>query len=225
MRVILIENHALFRDDITLILKQLADDVEVLCGKSAKDAKALAQQVGRCDLVLLDYNLTDSNGLDCLAQIRIELPNTPSIMLSAEKDTHFIQQVLHSGARGFITKSSSSQVIISAIHLVLSGGIYIPQEMISASSNAASPIPKLSTASDTKKPLAEIKTLNYHLTARQLDVLKQMLKGYSNKEIAKILSMSPSTVKVHVAAILKELNVKNRTQAVNIARTQHIIPL
>lgn len=215
MQVILIEDHALFREGITLILKQLGDTVDVACGDSLQDATDLVTQFPNCDLILLDYHLTGSNGIDCLHELKTLCPNTPAIMLSAERDSGLIQQALNTGAKGFITKSSSSKIMLSAIKLVLSGGIYIPPELIS-------PVNDTSASPANRPPLAQIKPSSYHLTGRQLEVLEQMIGGQSNKEIAKVLNMSPSTVKVHVAAILRELNVKNRTQAVNIARTDNI---
>ncbi|ABD80833.1 response regulator [Saccharophagus degradans] len=225
MKVLLVEDHLLFRDGVSLILERLDPNTEITpCGTGA-DAFALAQQHADFSLVLLDYNLPDTTGLNCLAQIQAHLPTTPIVMLSAENKAELIQQVLAAGARGFITKTSPSDVMISAIKLVLSGGVYIPQEMISALNmpftahssdgitHAASPAPQ------TAPPA----TGDHQLTERQLHVLHEMLKGLSNKEIARELNMSPSTVKVHVAAILREFNVKNRTQAVAHARQKNII--
>lgn len=225
MKVLLVEDHLLFRDGVSLILERLDPNTEITPCGTGEEALGLAQQHPDFALVLLDYNLPDTTGLNCLAQIQAHLPQTPIVMLSAENNADLIQQVLAAGARGFITKTSPSDVMISAIKLVLSGGIYIPQEMISAlsapftahSSNGAthavSPAPIGTTA----------KSNNHQLTERQLHVLHEMLKGLSNKEIARELNMSPSTVKVHVAAILREFNVKNRTQAVAHARQQNII--
>lgn len=221
MRVILIEDHALFREGITLILQQLGDDIEVACGESETDALALAKEPGEVDLILLDYHLANSNGLDCLENIQPLRPKTPVIMLSAEQDKNLIQTTLSKGARGFITKSSSSKVMLSAIQLVLSGGVYVPLEMLQ---EVQVPAPNVPTP-NAQNTNTEVESHQYHLTARQLDVLAHMLEGQSNKEIAKVLNMSPSTVKVHVAAILRELEVKNRTQAVNIAKTQNILGL
>ncbi|WP_096085693.1 response regulator [Agaribacterium haliotis] len=217
MRVLLIEDHALFREGVTLILKQLGEGIEVECGESADDALALAQRGSKPDLILLDYHLCGSNGLECLHKMQPLCPETPMIMLSAEQDQSLIQAALNAGARGFITKTSSSQVMLSAIQLVLNGGLYVPPEMLQPQNNDSATARK-------QNPLG-VSTSNkqYHLTSRQLDVLRHMLDGQSNKEIARELNMSPSTVKVHVAAILRELDVKNRTQAVNIAKSEHIL--
>ena len=102
-------------------------------------------------------------------------------------------------------------MLISAIKLVLAGGIYIPSEILSQpASELGNAVPQHLAS----KPLSR----EFQLTDRQMDVVKELGKGLSNKEIARNLDMSPSTVKVHIAAILKEFEVKNRTQAVSIAQ-------
>lgn len=232
MKVLLVEDHALFRDGVSLILERLDDEVSVVCADSREQALERIQSEGEFSLILLDYNLPDGNGISLLGPILESHAQALIILLSAEQDAALIQQALNSGAKGFITKNSSSEVMLSAIKLVLAGGVYIPPDAISFGSSqtsatqaaathtgsVASPSPKaggLSTAS----PAPE----NYALTERQLDVLQEMTKGLSNKEIARELNMSPSTVKVHVAAILREFNVKNRTQAVTHAKRVGIV--
>lgn len=225
MKVLLVEDHLLFRDGVSLILERLDPNTEIVACGSGEEALTLAEQHADFNLVLLDYNLPDTTGLHCLAKIQTHLPTAPIVMLSAENNGELIQQVLAAGARGFITKTSASDVMISAIKLVLSGGIYIPQEMLSSLST---PFTATSQAGATHaappSPLGvDQKPAEHQLTGRQLNVLHEMLKGLSNKEIARELNMSPSTVKVHVAAILREFNVKNRTQAVAHARQHNII--
>lgn len=225
MKVLLVEDHLLFRDGVTLILERLDPHTDIVACGSGEEALSLASQQGDFKLVLLDYNLPDTTGLACLAQLQTHLPSAPIVMLSAENRADLIQQVLSAGARGFITKTSASDVMISAIKLVLSGGIYIPQEMLSSLSTPfAASTPEGVTHAVSPSPLGvNTKPINHQLTERQLNVLHEMLKGLSNKEIARELNMSPSTVKVHVAAILREFNVKNRTQAVAHARQHNIL--
>lgn len=224
MKVLLVEDHALFREGVSLLLEQLADRVEVTGAETAQQALAMAA-AGPLELVLLDYNLPDANGLECLTRIRSLQPQTPVIMLSAEQDAGLIQLALANGARGFITKASSSKVMISAVQLVLAGGLYVPPEMLNVATARPVAVTGLAVVGSgaanigVANPSAgNSEQLAQKLTERQLDVFRQMVKGLSNKEIARELNMSPSTVKVHVAAILRELDVKNRTQAVNAAK-------
>lgn len=225
MKVLLVEDHELFRDGVTLILESLDEPMEISWCDTAAGAEEFVSRSEPLDLVLLDYNLPDGTGLQCLQQIHTHHPNTPAIILSAEQDSGLIQQTLEAGARGFITKSSSSKVMLSAIQLVLSGGLYVPPEMLGAARNQRPPVSASAAGSTgTKVPLAPAgRTRSHSLTERQQDVLSEMIKGLSNKEIARELNMSPSTVKVHVAAILREFEVKNRTQAVNYARQHNLV--
>jgi len=195
MKILLIDDHALFRDGFALLIRSLSADYEVECvGTGALGLSTLSNDPD-IDLVLLDYKLPDGNGMDFLQQLREKSPSTPVVLLSAEENTALIQTALSQGASGFIPKSASAEVMLSAVNLVLAGGVYVPQ--IALNSHALS---------------------DSDLTDRQIDVLREMAKGSSNKEIARVLDMSPATVKVHVAAILNRLKVKNRTQAVSIAR-------
>ncbi len=219
MKVLLVEDHALFRDGVTLILENLEEDVNVVCAESAAQALSLAEQHADLALILLDYNLPDGNGLDIIATLQDRGCTTPMIMLSAEQNSDLIHQTLNNGAKGFITKSSPSAVMISAIKLVLAGGIYIPPDALSKPANAKVEAESADESADNRKTTNS----NSALTERQRDVLLEMHKGLSNKEIARELNMSPSTVKVHVAAILREFNVKNRTQAVTFAKERGLI--
>ena len=219
MRIFLIEDHALFREGVCLILQQLSTDVEVVQAENAKEAISIANQVSAqgFDLILMDYHLPDTAGYDLLKELTIILPATPLAVFSAEENSAFISEAIHLGATGFITKSSNSQVMIGAIKLILSGGIYIPPAILLQST----PI----VVETLSQPMAA--NVGYkntiQLTDRQKEVLSYMAKGLSNKEIAKQLGMSPSTAKVHVAAILRTLEAKNRTQAVQFARDHGMV--
>lgn len=205
MKILLVEDHALFRDGVTLLISQLSDEIECIGCEDAGSALDIVQ-THSLDLILLDYNLPDMTGLECLLLILAAQPDVPVIMLSAEQGGELIKSALMHGAKGFITKNSPSKVMLSAIQLVLAGGIYVPPEMIMVTS----------TVSALSKASSESQSQGGALTERQHAVFEEMKKGLSNKEIARVLNMSPSTVKVHVAAILREFNVKNRTQAVNM---------
>lgn len=195
MKILLIDDHALFRDGFALLIRSLSADCEVDCVGTGALGLSTLRNNPDIDLVLLDYKLPDGNGMDFLQQLRQQSPSTPVVLLSAEENTALIQTALHQGASGFIPKSASAEIMLGAVNLVLAGGVYVPQMALN------------------NKHLVD-----HDLTERQIDVLREMAKGLSNKEIARVLDMSPATVKVHVAAILNRLKVKNRTQAVTMAR-------
>lgn len=211
MEILLIDDHALFREGLVMVLKKIEAVSAVYQLESGEEALTLASTDPDLDIILLDHNLQDTTGLELLPKLRELLPATPVVMLSAEEDPQLIQQALQAGASGFITKTSTSNVMVSAIKLVLSGGIYVPPAILVRAKVRSTVALKSSAGSASE-------CSGYQLTHRQTDVLQEVVKGLSNKEIAKQLAMSPSTVKVHVAAILRELEVKNRTQVVAVAR-------
>lgn len=210
LSVLLIDDHALFRAGLVVLLGKLTEVGDVHEEGEGERAFSFVEQNSDLDLVLLDYTLPDTDGISVLKKIKQLRPEMPVILLSASNESDLIQHALSEHASGFIPKTSSPDVMLSAIRLVLNGGMYIPPEAI-ASSNSNS-----TSQSSTKPTFKSVD--NIQLTQRQMEVLTEMKHGYSNKEIAKVLNMSPSTVKVHVAAILRELDASSRTQAVFLAK-------
>ena len=221
MEILLVDDHALFREGLSLVLKQL-DDASIFEAENAAEALAIADQQQDLDLILLDLNLPDNHDFSLLQAIREKLPSTPVTMLSATEDAKLIQQALQIGASGFITKSSSSQVMLQAINLILAGGLYLPPQVLQQNKD----VPEMEhaeTISPESPSVANKAESDLYFTERQMDVLQLLDKGMSNKEIARGLDMSPSTVKVHVAAILRECEASNRTQAVSLVRQLGIV--
>lgn len=226
MRILLVDDHTLFRDGLKTLLSNIDEYNEVLEVDSGRGALDMLAQDDDIDVLLLDYELGDMSGQDVLLHVKAEMPEIPVIMLSAHEEAALIQDLLSKGASGFITKTSSTDVMLSAISLVVSGGIYVPPAILkaqvsSAGAEASSSKPAPITVNSFLAPNMAAK--GYQLTQRQTDVLQELGKGLSNKEIARVLNMSPSTVKVHVAAILKELDAKNRTVAVSMAKDMGLI--
>lgn len=211
MEILIIDDHELFRDGLGILLRQLEPGTSVTEVESGALALEKIEAGMEFDIVLLDYHLPDQNGLSVLCDLKMEAPELPVILLSAEEDPNLVRRALQEGASGFITKTSTTKVMLSAVKLVLSGGVYVPPLMLGTHTQPEKNTER-NTATVSKSVAGKLK-----ITDRQQDVLTEMGKGLSNKEIAKVLTMSPSTVKVHVAAILKELDVKNRTQAVSKA--------
>jgi DNA-binding NarL/FixJ family response regulator len=206
---LLVDDHALFRAGLSVLLQKVPGAGEVFEVGTGQGAQQQVREHPDLDLVLLDYTLPDSNGIEVLRNIKSTAPELPVILLSAHVDSSLIQQALKEQASGFIPKTSTPDVMLSAVQLVLNGGVYIPPEAMGRA-GVHSPSP----------PAAGGKV---QLTQRQMDVLQQMKNGLSNKEIARELHMSPSTVKVHVAAILRELAAASRTQAVFLAKDRGLL--
>lgn len=202
MKILVIDDHALIREALQSVLKELPLDRIVLEASTCSQGMRLAQEHTDLEVILLDLNLPDGNGFEMLAKLRELYPAVSVIVLSASNQRDDVMRALRLGAAGFIPKSTARSVMLSAVQLVLSGGIYIPPEILALGEVAPAP---QSTG---------VSPMDLGLTARQIEVLALMMRGMSNKAICRLLHLSESTVKNHVAAIFKALNVANRTEAV-----------
>lgn len=206
MKVLLIDDHVLFRDGMQLVLAKLDEKIQVFNASSYEDALPVINKNMDLDLILLDLGLPGLSDIDALKAVRKAIPLTPVVILSSNDDGAKVQQILNSGAQGYIPKSTRAELLIRSLKLVLSGGIYIPPEILTQLDNEAD------NSVNTKPEVTDTP-----LTPRQYEVLGKLIHGYSNKEIGRLLDMAESTVRVHIAAILKELNVSNRTRAARVA--------
>ena len=192
MKILVCDDHALFREGLTLILGQLDPAAELESVGDAETALARVAQGDKPDLVLLDLQLPGMDGFAALAALRRDHPDVPVVVLSASESPARARSALQRGASGFIPKSSRGAVLLSALRLVLAGGIYVPQLVMDGAAAAA-------------KAAA--------LTDRQLEVLRLLARGLTNREIAEVLKISETTVKSHVKALYEALDVTNRTEA------------
>jgi DNA-binding NarL/FixJ family response regulator len=202
LKILVADDHALFRDGLRYLLGQLDGALELLEAKDGAEALELARAHPDLDLVLLDLGMPGIDGLAGLRLLRARCPAVPVVILSASEEPADVRQALDAGALGFIPKSSTSQVMLSALRLVLSGGMYLPPSYMERSHAVRVPLAAASS----------VESLG--LTPRQLDVLRLLGQGHSNKEIARVLDLAEGTVKLHISAILRALGVDNRTRAV-----------
>jgi DNA-binding NarL/FixJ family response regulator len=202
MKIIVADDHTLFREGVRHILADLGRDVLVLEAGDHDQTLALLVAHPDADLAIVDLKMPGMEATGGLGGLTRAACTIPIVILSASEDPGDMQRALDAGAMGFIPKSESAAVILNALRLVLSGSIYIPPALLRTS---------VTTYSGGRSDHGET------LTPRQRDVLQQMIHGISNKEIGRLLGLSEATVKAHVTAIFKCLNVSNRTQAVSIA--------
>jgi DNA-binding NarL/FixJ family response regulator len=208
LKILVVDDHPLIRAAVRNVLTQLEADVEVHEAQDCPAALALVETHPDLTLVLLDLHLPGMGGLDALSILRERYPEIPAVVLSAADDRESVLQALDRGAMGFIPKSSSNAVMVSALRLVLSGGVYLPPEVLATHVAQAANTPAVSAP----RPATSPATLG--LTERQVQVLALMVQGKPNKLICRELGLAERTVKVHITAILKALKVSNRTQAV-----------
>jgi DNA-binding NarL/FixJ family response regulator len=205
VKVLLVDDHHLIRAGMRPVLARLAhpEEAQVLEAASFEEAVERADANPDLDIVLLDLRLPDVAGFAALCDLQERHPGLPIVVVSGEDDPALMREAIDHGALGFIPKSSSPDVILNALRLVLSGSTYLPREIMSA------PVAQ-ATAAAPSAPLAA----SLGLTPRQAEVLALVLAGKSNKVICRDLDLAEGTVKTHIAAIFRALNVSSRVQAV-----------
>jgi DNA-binding NarL/FixJ family response regulator len=220
MKVLLIDDHPLILSALQSVIQGLGDNVTVVGADSARAARETLKADSDFDLVLLDLQLGDANGFDVLAEFRKAYPALPVVVVSASDRSSDVIRAVDLGAMGFVPKRSTNDALFEALHMVMSGGIYVPPMDMRSPDPAPQPeadtVPSVlqvvgrnADQDDGPPPLASL-----GLTPRQTDVLALLLQGKPNKLIARDLNLSVETVKDHVAAVLRTLNVSSRTQAV-----------
>lgn len=207
MKILVVDDHVLIRQAMHGMLKKLRRDAIVLEAPSSGKAMQVIAEHPDISLILLDLSLPDRDGFSVLADLRERFPSMAVVVVSAVHDPGNVRKALDLGALGYIPKSAQGDVILGALRLVISGGIYIPPEILTRNASpSVSERDLLGGAPDSSDYMG--------LTDRQLEVLGLMMQGKSNKTICRILDLAEPTVKNHVTAILKTLNVTNRTEAV-----------
>jgi DNA-binding NarL/FixJ family response regulator len=223
MKVLLVDDHPLILSALQTVIKGLGDHVNVVGAGSARAAREALKAENDFDLVLLDLQLGDADGFDLLVEFRSGYPALPVVVVSASDRASDVIRSIDLGAMGFVPKRATHETLFEALHMVMSGGIYVPPMSIGteppaqgrrrsdANANQLNVVNQEATDSgfQTQPSLASL-----GLTPRQTDVLALLLKGHPNKLIARELGLSVETVKDHVAAVLRALGVSSRTQAV-----------
>jgi len=214
VQVLIADDHRLVIEGVKLKMAELADSVTFTVAMTAQElADVLAREDANYDLALLDLSIPGATGLSHIEHARSEHPTLPIVVLSGNEDAELMRRLLDLGVLGFIPKAYSPEVMLSAVRLVLSGGIYIPPMMLNQISGASIPYASNGAAPPVVAP-ENIDGLRRILTERQVDVLRLLSQGKPNKLIARDLGISEGTVKIHLAAIYRALNVRNRTEAV-----------
>lgn len=205
MKVLLVDDHPLFREGVASVLQRMDDDtavVQAINGQEGLDRLAEHPDIA---LVLMDLRMATMPGLETLEQIRRRFPRVPAMVLSSSEDPADVRRALKAGARGYCPKSAAPATLLAAMRLVLEGEVYVP--------------PFMAQASDEPPALADASGM----TPRQREVLQALCSGKSNKEIARVLGMQEKTVKGHVSAIFRALDVVHRLQAVEAARAAGLV--
>lgn len=221
MRILIADDHRLIVEGVKLKLGELGPDTEfVIAMDMAELREAIhSPEATSLTLALIDLAMPGVRGSEHLAEVVERLPEVPVIVLSGSEDPGLMKDLLSMGVQGFIPKAYSPEVMLSAVRLVLSGGVYVPPLLLQERSDSAAT--QASTPAATQQPPSSDsleERLRKLLTERQIDVLHLLSQGKPNKLIARDLGISEGTVKIHLAAIFRALNVRNRVEAVVASR-------
>jgi DNA-binding NarL/FixJ family response regulator len=203
IRVLAVDDHALLREGIATIINNQPDMVLVSQASSGNEA-ILRYREHRPDVTLMDLRLPDLSGIDALIAIRAEFVDARVVMLTTFEGDVEIQRALEAGARGYLLKTMPPGELADAIRQVHAGKKRVPPELAAQ--------------------LAEHMS-DEDLTAREIEVLRQVVEGNRNRDIADLLFISEETVKVHLKHIMDKLGARDRTQAIAIALRRGIIQL
>lgn len=207
IRVVIVDDHPLFREGVATTLASSADIEVVAQGASADDAVRLANDL-LPDVILLDISMPGS-GINAAASIAASCPVVKIVMLTVSEHEEDVIRSLKAGARGYILKGVTARELVNTVRAVHAGESYVTPRL------AASLLVDLKGASDAAEPSSS--PLD-ELTARERQILELVATGRSNKEVARELDLAEKTVKHYMTNILEKLQVRNRVEAALLAQ-------
>ncbi len=208
MNILLIDDHFCAREGVANLLKQLLPDLHVFEAENFAEGLVIVRSTP-VNLVLLDIQLPDKDGLTALNELRHEFPNLCVTMFSGLDDRELVFEALRLGAMGFITKTLSRQGFIDALRDVLAGRIYLPASVVNSQAIPTTCLP-ITTADEKVRTVTDPHSIN--LTPREFEVLGWLVQGKCNKDIARTLGIEEQTVKNHLRPIFQKFNVVRRTE-------------
>jgi DNA-binding NarL/FixJ family response regulator len=199
-RILVVDDHPMYREGMMSALGKELPDATVAGAGSAEEGLEMLRRAPDTALVLMDLRLPGMDGLAALALYGESHPDVPCMVVSASDDPDLVKRAFDAGASGFIAKSMTLAEVGDAVRKVLGGGVFVREEAPPPAANGGT------------------------LTLRQLEVLRLLGEGYTNREIAQTLQIAEGTAKAHIAAIFEALEADNRTQAVVAAQRRGLLP-
>ncbi|HEY6959289.1 MAG TPA: response regulator [Candidatus Limnocylindria bacterium] len=222
LRVLAVEDHPVMRLGVRAMLER---EGFAVAGTSATCAEAigLLREVAP-DVVLLDLRLPDASGAEAVTRVREAAPNLPIVVFSVERTPALIRATLRAGANGFVGKDAPIARLVAAIRAAAAGLVVMgPDEAVAAAGTAAQPTSEERTNAGAPDRPTETEAPHEPLTPRELELLRYMAEGYTNKEVARAMVLAEDTVKKAVQTLIAKLGAADRTHAVVIALRTHLI--
>jgi len=216
-RIVIADDHGLYRRGLRLALLAGIPNAEIFEASCFDAVVNLLEEQASIDLAILDLNMPGLVNQEVLSDVLSAYPDTRFAIVSGDDSRSEILTALSIGLHGYIVKSQKDEEVVLAVNEILAGRIYVPSLLsrTSADQRAYAALPSVKNPIRQRMGSSDLG----RLTSRQRDVLKLMAEGYSNKEIARNLDIAEATTKIHAAAILRELGVRNRTEAAVLLQT------
>lgn len=214
---LIIDDHPMFRDALTGVIKILHAGAMVTAASSAEEGLRLIREGAEPDLVLMDLRLPGMSGTAAIRVLKGANKALPIVIVSAADDPQEAQAAVQAGASGLVLKSTPASDMVAALRTILAGEVHVPAAWRPPPHHSAGEQPPTGTAPSVDDDG------NGHLTLRQIEVLTLMAQGASNKAIAARLDLTEKTVKAHLTRVFKFLGVVNRTQAVLAAQRAGLV--
>jgi DNA-binding NarL/FixJ family response regulator len=220
MRIMIVDDHALVRRGMGYVVREGFPEANVVEAESAATALESLRGKGSVDLALVDVRMPDLDGLELLRAIKAEWPDMPVVMISTYENAPYVKRALADGAAGYLLKDATPEDLAQAINVALSGSgnVLSPRVIQNLFDEEAAGVGAGANGHTARRN-------EYSLTQREHDILALLSEGRSNREIAGNLFLSEKTVKAHLAAIFRKLNVTNRTQAAMMAVQMGVGPI
>jgi DNA-binding NarL/FixJ family response regulator len=206
MKILLIDDHALFREGLALLMAREFPGLELLQAGTLSQSKDIVEAHPDIRVVLLDLALPDGHGLSAFSWLQHSASAARVIALSADDSEQSVMEAIGAGAAGYVPKSANSTAMIQALRTVLGGGVHLPPSVTDKRTPGQHGAVAAPSAFKMPQELG--------LSPRQAEVLRMLIHGKANKAISRELEMSESTVKTHLAVIFRKLDANSRTQAV-----------
>lgn len=211
MYILLVDDHAMFRHSLAFLLSSMRPDVVIDQGSSVEQALKLLKTLDKTpDLAILDLHTGGQDPLAGLMQFRAAAENVPVVVVSADEHPATVHACIELGAFSYVPKSAEVDELTSAIDRILGGGVWLPKPLLTDSFAQA----PMESGSAQPEPVTSREAFYKHITARQKDVLRLVVKGMTNKMVGKHLCISDGTVKTHLAHLMALFGVSSRTQLV-----------
>lgn len=208
-KFLIADDHPLFREAMVGALSPLFENINIVQSDSLDSTVQALQENDDFDLILLDLNMPGCNNFYGLIRVSQDFPDVPVAVVSASDSVEVVSKAMRLGAKGFIPKSTSTQTIADALKQIMLGNSWLPEGML--------------IDLEQESPEANIAKLVGELTPKQFQVLKLLQEGLLNKQIAFDLNITEATVKAHISAVFRKLEVHTRTQAVLLLSNLDII--